>query len=197
MDYNNWYVLYVNPIRVHQVIKVIKKYQDQIEVWYFTRIIPFNRRKGIVKKALPLFPGYLFVHKHPQFILDLVKKKYKNDVIKPICFKQIKCSECFVDGSPCMVPPYEMEFILNCMNNSGRIPVSTLYKKGDKIIVTSGPLKNKSGLISEVNKRGRHAIIELYLFGKLNRVKIGIKFVELENDDRTAITKGEYDKLEF
>ena len=49
--------------------------------------------------------------------------------------------------------------------------------EGDKVVVTEGPMINREGWITEVNRRKGTAHIEVNMFGRTINVEIGLAIV--------------------
>ena len=50
--------------------------------------------------------------------------------------------------------------------------------EGDQIIVTRGPLCGKEGLIQKIDRHKRKAWLEMKMFGREQRVEVGLEIVE-------------------
>lgn len=57
------------------------------------------------------------------------------------------------------------------------IPISIAYKKGDKLVVTEGPLKGREGMVTRVNRKKCLAFVELDVGGKKITTKVGLAVV--------------------
>lgn len=57
------------------------------------------------------------------------------------------------------------------------IPMSVARKKGDTLLVTSGPLKGNEGMITRVNRKKSIAIVELTIDGKKITTTVGLAIV--------------------
>ena len=49
--------------------------------------------------------------------------------------------------------------------------------EGDKVIVTKGPLRGHEGLIAKIDRHKRLAELEIQMFGRTKRVRIGLEIV--------------------
>ena len=61
------------------------------------------------------------------------------------------------------------------------IRISTGYIAGEKVTVTDGPLKGRSGLVQWTNPRQKLVGIKLQLFGREARVKLGMEYIAPAN----------------
>ena len=57
------------------------------------------------------------------------------------------------------------------------ISLSKAVYEGDKVVVTEGPMINREGLITEVNRRKGTARVEVSMFGRTINVEIGLAIV--------------------
>ncbi len=55
--------------------------------------------------------------------------------------------------------------------------------EGDKVMVTKGPLRGREGLIAKVDRHKRTAELEIQMFGRRKRVRIGLEIVRKRRDD--------------
>lgn len=54
--------------------------------------------------------------------------------------------------------------------------------EGDRVLVTKGPLRGHEGLIRKVNRHKRLAELEIHMFGRDKRVRIGLEIVRKRSE---------------
>ena len=59
--------------------------------------------------------------------------------------------------------------------------MSTGIIEGEQVIVTGGPLMGMEGYIRKIDRHKRKAWVELEMFGRIQRVEIGLEIVEVRN----------------
>lgn len=55
--------------------------------------------------------------------------------------------------------------------------------EGDRVLVTKGPLRGHEGLIAKVDRHKRLAELEIRMFGRVKRVRIGLEIVRKRGGD--------------
>lgn len=55
--------------------------------------------------------------------------------------------------------------------------------EGDRVLVTKGPLRGHEGLIARIDRHKRLAELEIRMFGRDKRVRIGLEIVRKRSDD--------------
>ncbi|MBN2534893.1 MAG: hypothetical protein JXB88_18575 [Spirochaetales bacterium] len=176
--YLRWFVIYIMPGTEYKMKKIIENtIQKPVTTIVFSKeIIKKNKGKKI-KIIHPLFPGYIFVHQHCRLVLDTLKGILAHSVFKPVCFKQNKCENQFMDNSPCMISPEEMKLLLDNSDQYGVLHLSYGYKKDDKVIITDGPLRNLQAEILYINEKKNFVGVNIQLFNKEMRINLGIDIV--------------------
>jgi transcriptional antiterminator NusG len=56
--------------------------------------------------------------------------------------------------------------------------------EGDRVLVTKGPLRGHEGLIAKVDRHKRLAELEIRMFGRDKRVRIGLEIVERKKSEQ-------------
>ena len=160
-----WYVIWTST---GSEKKVLEQIRNKVERSFIPYTIASKKIKGEWKSVLkPLFPGYLFAD--TEDIEGLATYLYKTDGFSTV-LKSDKMY-CSLSGS-------EAELIENRYLEGGIFDVSKGYIQGDKITITSGPLKDMEGFIRKINRHKRTALIELELFGHPVSTLVGLEIVE-------------------
>ena len=167
-----WYVIQVQTGREEQIMEEAKCYQVQE---YFDEIFaPHSERK---KKYLGkwhletelLFPGYLFViTSRPEELYQALKRI-------PKLTKLLGTGE---KWTPMTKEDIEIVELL-----SGRerlVKFSEGYIQGDRVTVTSGPLKGLEGKISRIDRHKRLAWLKVELFGRTVELQAGLEVIRKE-----------------
>ncbi|WKV07994.1 antiterminator LoaP [Thermoanaerobacterium sp. CMT5567-10] len=125
------------------------------------RII-FERKKGKkVETTRYLIPKIVFVK------VDDIKKIY--NAINELNYDLLEDN-----SKPMEVKDEEMHIILQLINESDIIGVSSGIKIGTKVKIIDGPLKDFKGVIEEIDNRKGRAKIRLILSGNVYFVDLGI-----------------------
>lgn len=69
----------------------------------------------------------------------------------------------------------EVDFILRFGGKEHLVGMSEGIIEGEKVIVTSGPLVGQEGLIKKIDRHKRKAWLELEMFGRMQRVEVGLE----------------------
>ena len=150
----NWYVVYTK----HKWEKKVAERLNEIGVVTFcpliTKISQWSDRKK--KVSVPLFNSYIFVQ------IDEKKRNQVFEVVGAVRYL-------FWLGKPAVVKDSEIETIKNWLSVPDTYDVSVdQWKKGDKIVMESGPFLSQSAVIQEVKKN--HYILILESLGCILKV---------------------------
>lgn len=131
-----------------------------------------QRRNGkYIKRTLPLFSGYVFVHNHVDAFLMAVKQSDFDVVAKPLR----------MGNSHLKVAPKEMEFISR-LTGQGVVGVSVGYINDDgKLHIVKGPMKDMEGNILFFDKRKKKAKVEFELFQRKLEVTLGLEIIDQQS----------------
>ncbi|HOK39766.1 MAG TPA: antiterminator LoaP [bacterium] len=167
--YSDWYV--INTLSGKEESIKYKLIENEI-------IPPTNlllpKRKLLIRKQRQyfdtekvLFPGYLF-YKGDYFVKIYQNKKNLKGFIKVINN----------DLKPLPLYQFEIDKILNMVNEDELIDYSKMIMEGDLIKVISGPLVNMEGIIKKIDKRKERVWVEFSLFGRVQLIQLTSKIIE-------------------
>ena len=113
-----------------------------------------------------LFPGYVFV------VTEKLEPLYQ------ALWSVIGLSKLIGTGRE-IVPLTEKEknFLLEMGGEKQMVELSLGIIENSQVIVQSGPLMGKEGLIRKIDRLKRKAWIEIEMFGRLQRVEVGLEIV--------------------
>ena len=57
------------------------------------------------------------------------------------------------------------------------VGMSEGFIKNDKVVITSGPLVGREGLIRKIDRHKRKAFIEIEMFGRPQKVEMGVEIL--------------------
>lgn len=136
----------------------------------FVPLIDQNKKINGVWKTVhkTLFPGYLFVNTDDERIEAFAERIRHSDQFAVV----LSADERFAP-----VNDEEVFLIENAYANNGVLGPSIGIIEGERIKILSGPLIGKEGLIKSINRHKRTAIIELSMFGRVSKIKIGLEIV--------------------
>jgi len=150
----NWYVVYTKP----KWEKKVAERLNEIGVVTYCPLVTKTRQWSDRKKkiSVPLFNSYVFVQ---------IEEKNRNRVFEiPGAIRYL-----FWLGKPATVRSSEIEAILNWFSAPAIYEVTLdQWKKGDKIVLESGPFISQSAVIQEVKQN--HYILILESLGCMLRV---------------------------
>lgn len=113
-----------------------------------------------------LFPGYIFV---------------ETDNIKELYYELRKISRFAVlvtfENQIISVTDDEMHLIQKLTGKEKLMAVSEGILVGEKIQVVSGPLVGLEGLIVDFDRHKRKAWIETEMFGRMQKIKVGLEII--------------------
>jgi transcriptional antiterminator RfaH len=150
----NWYVVYTKP----KWEKKVAERLNEIGVVTYCPLVTKTRQWSDRKKkiSVPLFNSYVFVQ---------IEEKNRNRVFEiPGAIRYL-----FWLGKPATVRSSEIEAIQNWLSAPAIYEVTLdQWKKGDKIVLESGPFISQSAVIQEVKQN--HYILILESLGCVLRV---------------------------
>lgn len=150
----NWYVVYTKP----KWEKKVAERLNEIGVVSYCPLVKKTSQWSDRKKTIqvPLFNSYVFVQ---------VEEKERNRIFEiPGAVRYL-----FWLGKPAMVKDHEIEAIQNWLSAPATYELSLdQWKKGDKIVLESGPFVSQSAVIHEVKQN--HYILILESLGCVLRV---------------------------
>ena len=74
----------------------------------------------------------------------------------------------------------EVEFLTSFGGEDQVVPISEGIIENSKVIVMSGPLTGKEGYIKKIDRHKRKAYLELPMFGRIQRIQVGLEIVSKE-----------------
>ena len=134
--------------------------------------IPKNKRMKKIKGNWMkieeiLFSGYVFLVSDDPDKLYLELKKVP-DLTKMLGH---------VNGDIFPLYDDEVVFLKSLGDDDHVVEISTGLIENDEVMITSGPLKGKEGIIRRIDRHKRIALIEVELFGKTTQAKVGLEIV--------------------
>ncbi len=155
----NWYVVYTKPKWEKKVAERLNEIGVVTYCPLITKVSQWSDRKKII--SVPLFNSYIFVQ---------TEEKERNRIFEVIGAVRYL----FWLGKPAMVKDSEIEAIKNWLSVPDVYEVSLdKWKKGDKIVLDSGPFISQSAIIQEVKQH--HYILILESLGcvlKVNKKEV-------------------------
>ena len=118
-------------------------------------------------KIRPLFPGYILL----QGKIDVSSYYILKSVPGLVRILKDNCQLY-------RIYPEEIKIISRLMCNGEIIGTSVAFKKGDKVIITEGPLLSLEGLIVSVDARKGRAKVLISFLGDVRTVDLSIKVIE-------------------
>ncbi|MFI0490734.1 UpxY family transcription antiterminator [Flavobacterium sp.] len=142
----NWYVVYTKPKWEKKVAERLNEIGVVCYCPLITKTSQWSDRKKVVH--VPLFNSYIFVQ---------VEEKDRNKVFEVTGAVRYL----FWLGKPAIVKNSEIETIQNWLSAPADYEVSLeKWKKGDKIVLESGPFISQSAVIQEVKQNYYTLILE-------------------------------------
>jgi transcriptional antiterminator NusG len=162
-----WYVIWTSTGSEKKALAGISDDPQAKRAFIPRRAVQIKRNGEWVKVEKPLFPGYLFV--------DTDEVESLADEVRRIeGFNKILT----VNKEFCPLYDRDADLIESLYGNGGLFDVSEGMIEGDRIIVTSGPLKGQEGLIKKIDRHKRLAYLESDMFGQTICAAVGLEIVE-------------------
>ena len=165
-----WYVIHVVTGREDMVVTNVNKLvrKDLFAECFNPTYKVHKRFKGVWKTVeRPLFPGYVIVDTDDPKAMAMALRSIAGAI-------RILGNDC--GYTP--LPKDEQRWIANFTQKGDRaIGLSTGVIEGDQVIVTQGPLINRTASIKKVDRHKRLAWLELDLCGRTVTVKVGLSII--------------------
>lgn len=113
-----------------------------------------------------LFPGYVFV------ITDEIEEVYRQ-LARVIGLTKVLGT----GGEVVPLTEKETEFLLSFGGEEQVVEMSEGIIESSQVIITSGPLKGKEGMIRKIDRHKRKAYLELQMFGRTQVIQVGLEIV--------------------
>jgi transcription antitermination factor NusG len=142
----NWYVVYTKPKWEKKVAERLNEIGIVSYCPLITKTSQWSDRKKMIQ--VPLFNSYVFVQ---------IDEKDRNKIFEVSGAVRYL----FWLGKPAIVRDSEIETIQNWLSAPSDYEVTLdLWKKGDKVILDSGPFMSQSAIIQEVKQNHYTLILE-------------------------------------
>lgn len=164
-----WYVMQVRGGTEHQIqLQCRKQIPGSILEECFIPVYEEKKRLGgewkLQKKIL--FPGYVFaVTEEPKCLIEELRKVSGYTRVIGTGNEIVPLSE------------EEVTFLEEMGGKDQVVQMSEGVIENEKVIVRSGPLRGKEGYIRKIDRHKRKAILEVEMFGRLQRVEVGLEIV--------------------
>ncbi|MCD8082706.1 MAG: antiterminator LoaP [Clostridiales bacterium] len=177
-----WYAMQVVTGQEKETILLCRKMigEDYLEDMFCPEIERERHFGGVWHKVrLPMFPGYIFA------ISDKVDELYE-------AFHEVpKLTKILGTGkTPVPLAEDEITFLQSFTSEDHIAGTSEGILVGDRLIVRSGPLKGKEGLVRYINRHKRLARVEVEMFGGMKvEVEMGLEITKKISADEAEDTQ--------
>ena len=168
-DCSNWYAIQTLTGSEKKLIaKIDYICSNRFKTYLPTREV-IHQIKGEKQMArLPLFPGYVFVHKE----IDLLLRELRNAKSKLLA-KPVKANGKYLE-----VDVNEIRFLFKIAGKDGVIKISKgIVNENNRIEIVNGPLKNFNGQVLFINKRKNKAKARIEIMNRTVDVSLGLEIV--------------------
>lgn len=168
------YVIQVAGGNENRVVEMINSFVHKglVKECFVPRFETMRRYHGEWhKRTEMLMPGYIFIESKDaerlseelRHVPAFTKLLGNDDAFIPLSDDEIRWLNAFTDLKDRVVKMSE-----------GII-------EGDRVIVLNGPLMNREGLISKVDRHKRIAYLDIPMMGRIKTVKVGLEIVRKRN----------------
>lgn len=161
----SWYVLHTKSRFENVVHEGLTK--KSIEVFLPKVLVRSRRVDRKVMIRIPLFPGYLFVKS------DLTPGRHI-EIVKTAGAVRLVGNR----SGPLPVSHETIESLKIMTAGDGKILTGTVFKKGNRVIVISGPLEGVMGTFARYGKIGR-VIVNIEALGQFASVEVDEEDIEV------------------
>lgn len=165
-----WYAVQVVTGKEQKTVELCRKIVDKsiLNDCFIPKCERMKRYQGEWhKEEYVMFPGYVFL------ITGRVQELYYELKAVPEFTKILGA-----DKEMISIETKEADLLRRMENQDHLVEMSQGYIVGDQVVITSGPLKDIDGKIRKIDRHKRVAELEVAMFGRIVRVKVGIEIVE-------------------
>lgn len=164
-----WYSLFVLTGKEESVAEWLKTLYPKLDATYF---IPkrklYERKQGRIRPVLKkMFPGYILIY------IEMDSEIYYKLKKVPNLIRILNSGDFYTK-----IPEEEILGIRNLTGKGDVVDYSRVYVVDSKVIVKSGPLLGKEGIIKEVDKRKLRAKISVQFMGAPKEIDVGIELID-------------------
>lgn len=164
-----WYVVQVRTgseenIRIQCIKNVSKDVFEKCFIPYYEEKKRIRGEWRTEKKVL--FPGYVFM------ITEKIEELYQQ-LARVIGLTKVLGT----DGEIVPLTEKETEFLLSFGGEKQVVGMSEGIIENSQVIITSGPLQGKEGMIRKIDRHKRKAYLEVPMFGRMQMVQVGVEIV--------------------
>ena len=164
-----WYVIQVYTGRETEIAKQCRERVMEEEEDIFIPLVERMTKVGVEMTMVKtrLFPGYVFIETDRPEDMYLRLKKIK------AMTKLLKTGE---EITP--LYPEEEAYLKKLSDEEHVVRYSEGYLEGDRLVITSGALRDYEGQIKKVLRHKRLVVLEVPLLGRKVEVTLGLGVVE-------------------
>lgn len=170
----NWFIFNVQTGKEQTACDFLNKLFDKEEsVTFIPQVeLVFKNSSSIRKELKPMFPGYVFTDS------TLYEKNFINEA-----YKYARFSKCIFkllgnqNVDYMKVSENEKNYLLGFCDDRYVAGESKGFIVGDKVFVSSGPLKGRESIIKRIDRHKRRAEIESEFFGDTRRISVALEIV--------------------
>ncbi len=164
-----WYVVQVRTgseenIRVQCERRIPRSILEECFIPYYEEKRRIQGEWRLQKKIL--FPGYIFV------VTEEIEELYRQ-LAGIIGLTKLLGA----DGEVIPLTDVETAFLQAFGGTEQVVKISEGIIENSRVIVTSGPLQGKEGLIRKIDRHKRRAYLEIEMFGRIQSVQVGLEIV--------------------
>lgn len=163
----HWFALYTKPRQEFKAVSQISSLSIEVYLPTMLKEKKWSDRKK--KIEVPVFPGYLFIFADEY---ERIHSMQQTSIVRTICF----------NGKPSTIPDCQIENLKKILAEKPEVFVSDKIEVGTKVMITEGPFKNVTGIVTEHKKGEKHLAVSIDLLRRSVLVRIDnegiIKIVE-------------------
>lgn len=175
---SNWFVFFVQTGSEQTACDFLNKLFNKEDSNAFIPQVEliFKNSRLIRKELRPMFPGYVFADStlnERTFITQAYRfTRFSKCIFQLLGTKNIEFMKLTED---------EKNYLLGFCEGGYVTEESKGFIIGDKIFVTSGPLKGRESIIKKVDRHKRRAEIEMSFLGDIRLVNVSLEIVSKAN----------------
>ena len=166
-----WYALFVKTGEEEAMRRYLETLLPDVNIKILIPKRKLMERRGgkVYERIRILLPGYVLI-KTEMDVSFYYRLKTMPGLIRILRDEK----------DPLPIPEHEIAVILALTNQGDVIEFSEVYREGDRIKVSNGPMKGLEGIIESYDHRKKRLKIRLELLGQIKKVDLGAELVVKE-----------------
>ena len=171
---SSWFVFFVQTGKERVICNYLNEMIGDEETVAFIPLIEliYKNSRQVRKELKPMFPGYILA----ESVID--ERKFVSKVSQITRRTAHFINLLGKENPDCMALHDNEKELLGFCDDKHIVQESIGFIEGDKVTVTSGPLRGRESIINRLDRHRRRAEVELEFMGDVRRISVSLEVVE-------------------